>query len=642
LGIHPQTPKPRFARFYIKVFVQTFFKKFAGCGAEPHGLNHPKKEKNMTEKWSLTDIYPSFDSPEFLADYESLAPAVKKLNDLSGQLNTFEDAVALVRLLEGYVSTIGRLFSYAGYTFAADTENETADKYSYLLKTVNAETSRTFVRLAAFFAKQDDLAALAEAHNISEYVYGFTRQAESHKHLMSEDEETLTAQLTTTASSAWGILQEKLISSLSCKYKDPTKNGEEREIHINECRNLAYDPDPAVRKAAYEAELEAYPKIEESCAAALNSIKGEVNLLSRLRKYESPLAETLEKSAMTPKTLDALFQAIESNIDCFRDYMKAKAKYLAKTQGREYTKGKGLPFYDMFAPIGQSGDKTFTYDQAKAFVLENFNAFSPQMAAIAEEAFEKAWIDVYPRDGKVSGAFCGDIYAIKQFRILLNFGNALSDAITLAHELGHGYHSMQVMKEPIFNTNYPMPLAETASTFCELIVTGAALASMPDNEKLQLLENSIQDATQVTLDIYSRFLFEKSVFENRLDHPLSPNELKDLMLDAQKKAYGDGLDPDYLHPYMWVIKPHYYSAGRSYYNFPYAFGHLFAGGLYKIFTNDPDTFGEKYDNFLKATGKMSIKDSCALMGIDVEDAAFWNGAIDVIKKDIKEFERLTQ
>jgi len=594
----------------------------------------------MTEKWSLTDIYPSFDSPEFLADYESLAPAVEKLNDLSGKLSTFEDAVALVRLLEDYVNTISRLSSYAGFTFAADTENETADKYSYLIETVNAETSRTSVRLAAFLAKQDDLKNLAKAHNISEYAYGFIRQAENHKHLMSEDEETLTAQLTTTASSAWGVLQEKLISGLTCKYKDPKQDGKKRKIHINECRNLAYDPDPAVRKAAYEAELKAYPKIEESCAAALNGIKGEVNLLSRLRKYESPLAETLENSAMTQKTLDALFTAIDANIDCFRDYMKAKAKYLAKSQSRQYS--KGLPFYDMFAPVGQSANKTFTYDQAKAFVLENFNAFSPQMAAIAEEAFEKSWIDVYPREGKVSGAFCGDIYAIKQFRILLNFGNALSDAITLAHELGHGYHSMQIMQEGILNTNYPMPLAETASTFCELIVTGAALAAMPDDEKLQLLENSIQDATQVTLDIYSRFLFEKSVFENRLDHPLSPTELKGLMLDAQKKAYGDGLDPDYMHPYMWVIKPHYYSGGRSYYNFPYAFGYLFAGGLYQIFRKDPNSFGEKYDNFLRATGKMSIKDSCALMGIDVEDVAFWSGAIDVIKKDIKEFERLTQ
>ena len=594
----------------------------------------------MTEKWNLTDIYTGFDSPEFIADYQSLAPLVEKMDKQSSQLNSFEDAVTLVRLFEDYSITMDRLASYANYVFTTDTDSEDATKYMYLLETVDAETSRATVRGAAFLARQKDLPGLAKAHGISEYVYYLTRQAESYSHMMSEDEETLTALLTTTGSSAWEMLQDKLISGLTCQYKDPKQNGEERTININECRNLAYDPCPDVRKAAYEAELAAYPKIEESSAAALNSIKGEVNLLCRLRKYESPLAETLVASAMSQKTLDAMFAAIDANVGSFRDYMKAKARYLAKTQGKEYT--KGLPFYEMFAPVGASADKAYTYSQAKALVSETFAAFSPGMAAVAKEAFDRSWIDVYPREGKVSGAFCGDIYAIKQFRILLNFGGSLSDAITLAHELGHGYHSTLIMQEGIFNTDYPMPLAETGSTFCEFILTNAALASMPDEEKLQLLENSLQDATQVILDIYSRYLFEQAVFKTREDHPISVDEFKGFMLDAQKKAYGDGLDPDYLHPYMWVIKPHYYSGGRSFYNFPYAFGHLLASGLYKIFERNPDTFGEMYDNFLRATGKMSIKDSCALLGVDVEDTAFWNDAIDVIKENIKEFKRLTQ
>jgi len=594
----------------------------------------------MTEKWNLNDIYTGFDSPEFTADYQSLAPMVEAMNDQSTKLTAFTDAVALIRQFEAYVTTLNRLGAYANFVFTTDTANEDATKFIYLLETIDAETSRATVRGAAFLAKQADLLNLVKTHGIEEYAYYLTKKAQDHAHLMSEDEETLTAQLSTTGSSAWEMLQDKLISGLTCQYKDPKLEGKERTININECRNLAYDPSPEVRKAAYEAELAAYPKIEESSAAALNSIKGEVNLLCRLRKYESPLAETLNSSAMTQKTLDALFEAIKANVEYFRNYMKAKARYLAKAQGREYTEGMGLPFYDMFAPVGQSADKAYTYDQAKAFVAENFAAFSPSMAQVAKEAFDRGWIDVFPREGKVSGAFCGDIYAIKQFRILLNFGGSLSDAITLAHELGHGYHSTQIMEEGIFNADYPMPLAETASTFCEFILTNAALATLPDDEKLQLLENSLQDATQVVLDIYSRYLFEESVFAARLDHPLSVEELKGFMLDAQKEAYGDGLDPAYLHPYMWVIKPHYYSAQASFYNFPYAFGHLLASGLYQIFKKNPDTFGQMYDDFLQSTGKMSIKDSCALLGIDVEDVAFWNEAIDVIKADIKEFERL--
>jgi oligoendopeptidase F len=319
--------------------------------------------------------------------------------------------------------------------------------------------------------------------------------------------------------------------------------------------------------------------------------------------------------------------------------MKAKAAYLQRKTGEDYS--KGLPFYEMFAPVGDSSDKDFNYDKAKEFVTDNFARFSAGMADVARKAFENNWIDVYPRDGKVSGAFCGDIYAIKQFRILLNYGNSLSDAITLAHELGHGYHSMQIMHEGVLNTNYPMPLAETASTFCETIVTNAALAEMNDADKLQLLENSLQDATQVLLDIYSRFLFEQAVFKAREDHPLSTEELKGFMLDAQRAAYGDGLDPNALHPYMWLIKPHYYSAGTSYYNFPYAFGHLMANGLYRIYEADPAAFGEKYDAFLRASGKMSMKDSAAMLGVDIEDVTFWDGAIQVILKNIDEFKRIS-
>jgi pepF/M3 family oligoendopeptidase len=559
------------------------------------------------------------------------------MNELAGKLECFDGVTELARQLEG-LSTVDRLSSYTHFVYSTDTGSQDAAKYIYLLDTLTAETSRAKVRLADYLAKLlesgEDIAALAEKHGIGEYTYQLKHMAEEHSHMMSEDEETLAAMLSNTGSGAWTMLHDRLVSNLTCEYADPKNGGKIKTIGINECRNLAYDPDANVRKAAYEAELAAYPKIAEASAAAINGIKGEVNLLCRLRKFSHPLENTLFSSAMTQKTLDAMFEAIDANIQCFRDYMKAKAAYLSKKLGKPYD---GLPFYDMFAPVGQSADNPFPYDKAKTFVAENFGKFSPGMEEVARTAFDNGWIDVYPRDGKVSGAFCGDIYAVKQFRILLNYGDSLSDAITLAHELGHGYHSMQVMNEGILNTHYPMPLAETASTFCETIVTNAALQTLPDDAKLQLIENSLQDATQVILDIYSRYLFEKSVFEARLDHPLSVQELNDFMLNAQRTAYGDGLDKNLLHPYMWVIKPHYYSGSISFYNFPYAFGHLLANGLYKIYADDPGSFGAKYDSFLRATGKMSIADSCRMLDIDVEDTAFWKGAIDVIRDNINRF-----
>ncbi|MCL1883535.1 MAG: M3 family oligoendopeptidase [Defluviitaleaceae bacterium] len=587
----------------------------------------------MSEKWCLKDIYKAFDSEEFKTDFTAIPKMAEKMNTLSAEINSFSDAAKLVRQLEEYSIKNDRLNSYSHYVYATDTGDTDSAKFIYLLDAINAETSRMKVRLAEYLAKiietGGDIATLAKEHKIEDYSYQLQHMAEEYLHMMSEDEETLAAMMSNTGANAWGMLQDKLISTLTCEYADPKDGGKVKTIGINECRNLAYDSDAAVRKAAYEAELAAYPKIEESCAAAMNSIKGEVNLLSTLRKYDHPLDKTLFDSSMTRKTLDAMFEAIDGDVQCFRDYLKTKAQYLGLSGG--------LPFYDLFAPVGNSAEKTFSYDEAKAFVSENFGKFSASMEKVAKTAFDNNWIDVFPRDGKVGGAFCGDIYAVKQFRILLNFGGNLSDIITLAHELGHGYHSMQVMQEGILNTHYPMPLAETASTFCEMIVTNAALKTLPDDAKLQMLENSLQDSTQVILDIYSRYLFEKSVFEARKEHPLSAEELCEAMLTAQRTAYGDGLDSEKLHPYMWAIKPHYYSGNISFYNFPYAFGHLLALGLYKIYDNDPASFGEKYDNFLRVSGKMPIKQSCEMLGIDVESTEFWKGALDVIKVTIEQF-----
>ena len=591
----------------------------------------------MQGNWNLNDIYKGFDSPEFMADFESLRSLVKQMNELSGKIESFDEVRQLVDMLEDLVNKSGRIGSYSSYVYSTNTSDQNANKYTYQLRAITAESARVMVRLSAFLTKDPkSIKSMAEKAGIAEYAWKLEEFAKDFAHKMSEDEETLVAELSNTGSGAWSMLQSKLISTLTCEYADPTDGGKVRTIGINEARNLAYHQNSDVRKAAYEAEIAAYPKIAESCAAAINGIKGEVNLLTKKRKYESPLENTLRQSQMTKKTLDAMFAAIDENIQCFRDYLKAKAAYLSKG-----TK-KGLPFYDMFAPVGVKSDKELSYDEAKTLVLTNFAKFSPEMEKVAKMSFDNEWIDVYPRDGKVSGAFCGSIYAIKQFRILLNYGNSLSDAITLAHELGHGYHGMQIMQEKILNTSYPMPLAETASTFCEAILTNAALESLEGDEKLQMIENSISDATQVLVDIYSRYLFETYVFETRADHPLSVDELNEAMLDAQKKAYGDGLDEEILHKYMWVVKPHYYMPSRNFYNFPYAFGHLLANGLYKIYQNDPSTFEAKYDSFLRATGKMPIKESCMMLGIDVEDVNFWKDSIDVIKQNIETFIELAK
>ena len=265
------------------------------------------------------------------------------------------------------------------------------------------------------------------------------------------------------------------------------------------------------------------------------------------------------------------------------------------------------------------------------------------MAEITDRAFEENWIDFFPREGKVGGAFCAGVENAKQFRILTNFDGSFSDVVTLAHELGHGYHDFMTYDNRPLNLNYSMPVAETASTFNENLVTNYAIRNAAsDEEKLALIEGQLSDVTQIICDIYSRFLFESKVVENRSSQFMFADELCQIMLDAQKEAYGDGLDPECLHPYMWVCKGHYYSAHLGFYNFPYAFGGLFARGLYAKYEKEGASFLEKYNYMLKETPVRSVEDVAKICDIDLTDKEFWLMSLHSYDEAIAEFKRLAK
>ncbi|MEG0387848.1 MAG: M3 family metallopeptidase, partial [Niameybacter sp.] len=339
-----------------------------------------------------------------------------------------------------------------------------------------------------------------------------------------------------------------------------------------------------------------------------------------------------EQSRMDQETLDAMLTAMKESMPKLRSYLRRKAELLGYNNG--------LPFYELYAPVSEK-DMAYTYEQGQAFVEENFTNFSENLGKYARNAFDKSWLDVYPKEGKRSGAFCSNLHSIKESRFLLNFGNSFSDVITMAHELGHGFHGHCLNDETALNTMYPMPLAETASTFCETIVKKAAIKQADKEEAFSILDTELSDATQVIVDIYSRYLFESTLFEKRKVSPLTVEEIKNAMLDAQREAYGDGLDPEFLHPYMWTWKPHYYFTTRHFYNFPYAFGLLFAKGLYAQYLANPETFPSDYEKLLALTGKMKIADVTKAAQIDVHDVDFWRASIQTIEEDVEAFIQLS-
>jgi pepF/M3 family oligoendopeptidase len=573
------------------------------------------------KNWDLNDLYLGFDET-----YEKDLQAYEKLiDDYIAIINS--DQSNPVAYLEAYLkkseelSKLGRtLGSFVSLTMATDVTHKEAPAYMARLQKISRKSTADDVKFSRYLAtlNLDELATKSEI--IKDYLYLLKLSQEDAKHLLTEKEEVLYAKLRELSSSSWSQLQSVTTANLPVNYRG-------QDITLSEVRNLAYEADPSVRKDAFDAELKSFELIEDQVAMALSNIKREVVLMNELRGYPSALDKTLESSKMTKETLDAMISAMKDFRPHFEAYLQAKSHYL----GHE----GNLPFYDLFAPVGKL-EKTYTYEEAQEIIKKAYYGYSKRLGDFATKAFEKNWIDVYPKKGKRGGAFCSNQPQLHQSRIMTNFTGSLSDVLTLAHELGHGYHGEVISSNKPLHWSYPMPLAETASIFCETIVNNHLLSEITDpKERLSVLENSLQGDTQVVIDILSRFIFESNLFD-KASGPVTKHQMKQMMLDAQKEAYQNGLDHDILHPYMWLVKGHYYSAGLNFYNFPYAFGLLFGKGLYAQYLKDPNTFLKNYDDLLALTTKTSVEECAKSMGIDVTKKDFWIDSLNQVKKDIDE------
>ncbi len=580
------------------------------------------------DRWDLTPLYTSFDSTEFIADMEQVKKDIEKINSIPfSELAPSKKAEEYILAQNAFQDRAEKLIEYAALRASADTADDEANKYLDILENMFTETTSAETAFAKWL---NETPIEEESDILKEHAFYLDEIRKEGSHLLSPEEETVFAKMRITGSSAFNKLWESASADLMVEY---TLNGKTSFLPIAEIRNLAYDADADVRKAAYEAELKALETIASQSSFALNSIKGEVITETNLRKYDSPLHMTLEQSRMDKEVLLPMLEAMTECMPAFRKYFKRKAKMLGH-------KG-ALPFYDLFAPVGNA-NMVFTIEKAKEAVCDNFRTFSNALSDYARMAFDKNWIDIFPRKGKRGGAFCSNLHSIKESRFLTNFTGSLSDVITFAHELGHGYHGHMLNNETALNSHYPMPIAETASTFCETIVKNALLEKADNDTKLFILENDIADSAQIVVDILSRFIFEDDFFEKRKNGPLSPDEISALMLKAQDETYGDGLDKDHRHKYMWVIKPHYYDADYNYYNFPYAFGLLFAKGLYAQYKERGASFAADYDKLLSLTGKSLLKDLALPFGIDITKKDFWVQSLKMITDDIDTFLKMTE
>lgn len=581
----------------------------------------------MKTNWDLTVFYKDFDDPEFKND---LARLPKEIDAFTAAIATpAEDEVrklvSLVHQEEALSCLFERLSMMIELNFAVDANNKPANAALAPLMRAVMGSSLASNAFSRYLASLDNLDAIIDADDeLKARAFALREAAENAKHQLPEALEKPVLKMQLSGGEAFSHLRDKLDATLLVDYDG-------KQIPLSAVRALAYDGDADTRRRAYEAELASYKKIELPMSFCLNNIKAEGETMAALKGYKGVLDMALAHSRMDEKTLEAMWTAIREALPEVREYFKAKGRLL----GHE----NGLPFYDLFAPVGQS-TRTYTVEEARALLLDLFGKFCPEMGEMMRTAFDEGWIDMFPREGKSGGAFCSGYYAKNISRVMTNFAGSASDVSTLAHELGHAFNNRMLHHKPIMMTETPMPLAETASTFNETLLISQLLKTATPEEELTLLDSCLTEQTQTMVDIYSRFLFEQKVVAAQADHALDVDELKETMLWAQEQSYGDGLDPEYRHPYMWACKSHYYSTGVHFYNFPYAFGGLFARGLYARYEKEGEAFVPVYCDLLSRFGSDTIANVTASVGIDVTTPDFWREAVESVLVQVRRFVEL--
>lgn len=604
---------------------------------------------NSIPDWNLDSIYHDINCKEYKSALAELESGISKLATLhekaESQKNNFDFSSWFCEYIledDKLLPLSNTLAAYSYSIYSTDTTNkaylDNLNKVDDLINLYDVETTKLYHTLLENEKSLDDF---YKAHpEYEKYKFSFDEIIFEAKHTLSPAEEKIISKLQQTGGNAWDRLHEQLISNM---------RDEETKKLFNELRNDAYSADPKIRQTAWKKEVALLKQNEIAFGACLNNLKGETTSLLDMHKWEDAIARSLNSSRMKKETLDALIGAIEDSLPDWRKYLRAKAEYLKNHNATNSTscgKDKGIAFYDLFAPIGDSNtdsnsllSKTWKFEEAKEYIIKEYNSFSPKMGDFAKNAFDKNWIDARVHPGKVGGAYCQDFYVQKESRVLSNFTGAFSDIITLAHELGHAFHFNCIKEKDFRNGVYPMTLAETASTFAETIVKQDIIKTCSDEDKIKIIELDLQDACQVLVDILCRFYFERSVFEERKNGELTAEDFCRLMKDAQEKSYGNGLN-DERHEYMWAVKSHYYSTDLDFYNFPYAFGQLFSAGLYARFLKEGKDFVDVYCSLLADTGSMTCEDLCKKAGFDITKKEFWKTGIEMYKKEIEEFCRL--
>ncbi|MBC5636211.1 M3 family oligoendopeptidase [Ornithinibacillus sp. BX22] len=592
------------------------------------------------DTWDLETIFPGGTKSEELQ--AKLTDVQNQITEYQALLNDWDyssQSVDTFKTILNKQEAIGKGLGQSGTFVNMWHDAYMNDEHANVVKGQIMELYSEVQKLSNTFTKKlveipnTDWTTMLEDSDLKELSFALNEIRSEGKRLLSEEEEKLIAELNKDGLAAWSNLYDTVVSIITIPFTD--KEGNTTELSVGQAMNRMYaDPDPEVRSQLFENWEAAWTKYGPIFADTLNHLDGYRITLQKKHQYKDHLEEPLEYNRMTEDTLNAMWSAVSNNKKPFLDFLDQKAKLLGMEK---------LGWQDVDAPValGEVKPTQFTYDEACDFVIENFSSFGPKLADFAKHALENRWVEAEDRPNKRPGGYCTSLPEFGESRIFMTFTGSSSDTSTLAHELGHAFHS-HVMKDlPTLNRRYAMNVAETASTFAETIIGNATVANAKTKEeKASLLNAKLENATAMFMNIHARFLFEDAFYKERAKGIVSEKRLNELMVEAQKEAYGDSLAS--YHPHFWCSKLHFFIDGIPFYNFPYTFGFLFSLGIYAEYLKDKDGFEDKYIALLRDTGSMKVEDLAQKhLGVDITKEDFWTAGIQLMAKDAAEFIELT-
>jgi oligoendopeptidase F len=587
--------------------------------------------------WDLDVFFPGgSDSVQLREHLDQLVPKIARFEESVQQFQvpqSLSDAQGIVNILEEIKEIrlhIGQARSFIGCLLAQNTKDKKASLLQAEVSTITASFSTATQKFQKDLTKTEDTvwSGLLETETLSTFAFILDEWRTQAKQKLSEEEESLITALTADGYEAWGNLYNAVVGEMKVKV---TMDGEEKELSVGQANNLRSNPDEKVRKEAFDALEEAWAEKEDLFAKILNHLAGFRLQVYKKRGWENVLQEPLAINRMKQETLDAMWGAISKHKQPFVTYLNQKAKLLGKEK---------IQYHDLNAPVSSSSQK-LSYQDAAEFILKHFGQFGSELEAFSRKAFEEGWIEAEDRPNKRVGGFCTSMPMSEQSRIFMTYSGTIGNMATLAHELGHGFHSYAMKSVHGLNRQYAMNVAETASTFAEMIVFDAAVKeTTSDEEKIYLLEEKVKRSMMFYMGIHSRFLFETRFYEERKKGMVSAARLNELMVEAQQEAYGGALDTTDAH--SWANTLHFYITYTPFYNFPYTFGYLFSMSIYAKALEEGQGFEEKYMALLRDTASMTAEElAMKHLGEDITQEAFWEKGISLSTQDAEEFIRLT-